>query len=184
MYVDWIGLAQDRDRWRTLVSVVMNLRVPQNAGNFLTSCKPVSFSRRTLHHGVSKYDLRLPYEARIYTSSQMRSRVETDDIVTQFLMIDALQCTLCTCLVSLVRFPLETCIYCRMAALPSRRHACTPLTKSGVASAQTHLHQSQAYACETTQSDALLRHINVPEQSAIIASSAYPLCATQALGMN
>ena len=27
-YVDWIGLAQDRDRWWTLVSVVMNLRVP------------------------------------------------------------------------------------------------------------------------------------------------------------
>jgi len=33
----------------------MNLRVPWNAGNFLTSCKPVSFSRRTLHHEVSKY---------------------------------------------------------------------------------------------------------------------------------
>jgi len=27
-YVDWIGLAQDKDRWRTLVSAVMNLRVP------------------------------------------------------------------------------------------------------------------------------------------------------------
>ena len=27
-YVDWIGLAQDRDRWGTLVSAVMNLRVP------------------------------------------------------------------------------------------------------------------------------------------------------------
>ena len=27
-YMDWIGLAQDRDRWRTLVSAVMNLRAP------------------------------------------------------------------------------------------------------------------------------------------------------------
>jgi len=26
-HMDWIGLAQDRDRWRTLVSTVMNLRV-------------------------------------------------------------------------------------------------------------------------------------------------------------
>ena len=27
-YMDWIELAQDRDRWQTLMSVVMNLRVP------------------------------------------------------------------------------------------------------------------------------------------------------------
>ena len=27
-YMDWIGLAQDRDRWGMLMSVVMNLRVP------------------------------------------------------------------------------------------------------------------------------------------------------------
>jgi hypothetical protein len=26
--VDWIGMAQDRDQWRALVSTVLNLRVP------------------------------------------------------------------------------------------------------------------------------------------------------------
>jgi len=27
-YMDWTGLAHDRDRWKTIVSAVMNLRVP------------------------------------------------------------------------------------------------------------------------------------------------------------
>jgi hypothetical protein len=35
--MDWIDMALGRNRWRALVSAVMNLRFPQNAGNFLTS---------------------------------------------------------------------------------------------------------------------------------------------------
>jgi hypothetical protein len=52
--MEWIDLVEDWDRWRTLVNTVMNFQVPQNVGNFLTSCKMVSFSRRTVLCGVSK----------------------------------------------------------------------------------------------------------------------------------
>ena len=35
MYMDWIGLDKDRDRCRTLVSAVVNLRVSVKCGEFL-----------------------------------------------------------------------------------------------------------------------------------------------------
>jgi len=35
--MEWIELAQDRDRWQALVNVLTNLQVPQDVGNFLIS---------------------------------------------------------------------------------------------------------------------------------------------------
>jgi hypothetical protein len=44
--MDWIDLAQDRDQWRILLNMVMNLWVPQNVGKFLSVCIFGDFSRR------------------------------------------------------------------------------------------------------------------------------------------
>ena len=35
--MDWIELAEDKDRWRVFVTAVMNLQVPKHAGNFSTT---------------------------------------------------------------------------------------------------------------------------------------------------
>jgi len=41
--INWIDVAQNWERWRVLVNAVMNLRVLNNVGNFMTSLEPVRF---------------------------------------------------------------------------------------------------------------------------------------------
>jgi hypothetical protein len=48
--VDRINLAQDMDKWRTVVKTAVNIRVPYNGSRFLTSRGTVSFSRMVLFH--------------------------------------------------------------------------------------------------------------------------------------
>jgi hypothetical protein len=47
-----VGAAQDRESvWRDVVNTVKILRVPSHAGNFLTNCGTISFSRRAAPRG-------------------------------------------------------------------------------------------------------------------------------------
>jgi hypothetical protein len=45
--VNWISLAQERDKWRVLVKEVMNLKVPLNDVKFLSCCTTGDLSSST-----------------------------------------------------------------------------------------------------------------------------------------
>jgi hypothetical protein len=51
--VDWIGLAQDRDKWRALVNLMMTLQVPYNAGKPLSGFSTGGLSSSAQFHRVS-----------------------------------------------------------------------------------------------------------------------------------
>jgi hypothetical protein len=51
--VDWIDLNKNGDKWRTLLNTVMNLRVTDNIGIFLSCRTTDGFSRKSQLHIVS-----------------------------------------------------------------------------------------------------------------------------------
>jgi hypothetical protein len=51
--VDWIGLAQDRNRWGAVVNSVLNLRVPLNAGKLSSGLTTGGLSGSAQLHRVS-----------------------------------------------------------------------------------------------------------------------------------
>ena len=52
MDVVWFDLAEEQDKWRIVVNIVMKFSSVEKAGNFLTSRGTVSSSRRNFFHEV------------------------------------------------------------------------------------------------------------------------------------
>jgi hypothetical protein len=68
--VHWIGLTQDRDKWRALLNTVMNLSVPMNAEEYLSGCTTGSFSSGAQLHIVIRVGRYLHHEVNICTITQ------------------------------------------------------------------------------------------------------------------
>jgi hypothetical protein len=129
----WTGSIWLRiDRWRALVNTVMNLRVPYNAGNFLTSFKPVSFSTRTLLHGVSKY---------IFSRSQLKRNLKSGSHIHKYPDADLSHRT----------GNQVTCVIVLSPISPSGRQlSCTVSPVLSTISLSTNLRRSTPYTQRTT----------------------------------
>ena len=52
--MDSFDVEQDRGKWWAVVKTEMNIRFPKNAVNFSIRLGNLSFSKRTIPHGVSE----------------------------------------------------------------------------------------------------------------------------------
>jgi hypothetical protein len=59
--VNWINLSQDRDTWWNFSNMVINLWLAYSMGSFLNSWGDISFSRRTLPHGITVVKMTVPF---------------------------------------------------------------------------------------------------------------------------
>ena len=50
--MEWINLAYEKERWRTVLKAVTRLQVLYNTGHILNGWGNIGFSRVTLLHGV------------------------------------------------------------------------------------------------------------------------------------
>jgi hypothetical protein len=73
----WIGLAEDRNSWRALLNVVMNIPVPQNAGNFFT---PEKISASQEYDQIKVKGTAIPLQA--WTGPEGTRRVRLPDFKT------------------------------------------------------------------------------------------------------
>jgi len=52
--LDWISIAEDRDKWWAVVNTVVNLVFHKMCGIFLTNWEKIILSKRTLLHALSQ----------------------------------------------------------------------------------------------------------------------------------